>query len=116
MSDYHRRWQPNGCWFFTHVLHNRHGSDLLVRHVEELHDAVRDVRLKHPFYIHGWVLLPDHFHCLISLPEGDVNYPLRWRLIKSRFSKSIPKTETIDEVRLRRSVTGNLAKTALYDD
>jgi putative transposase len=106
MSDYHRSWQTGGCWFFTHVLHDRRGSDLLVCHVEELRDVVRSVRRRHPFYIHGWVVLPDHFHCLISLPEGDTDYALRWRLIKSRFSKSIPKTEAIDEVRLRRGERG----------
>lgn len=106
MSDYHRILQPGGCWFFTHVLHHRHGNDLLIRHIKQLHEAVQHVRHKHPFRIHGWVVLPDHFHCLISLPEGDSDYPLRWRLIKSRFSQALPKTEMIDEVRLRRGERG----------
>ncbi|WP_428982322.1 REP-associated tyrosine transposase [Parathalassolituus penaei] len=88
MVGYYRNGQLGGCWFFTHVLHHRHGNDLLVRHIGQLREAVRDVRRKHPFQIHGWVVLPDHFHCLISLPEGDSDYPLRWRLIKSRFSNT----------------------------
>jgi putative transposase len=57
------------------------------------------MRRKHPGYIHGWAVLPDHFYCFISLPEGDTNHALRWRLIKGRFSKVVPKTEAIDAAR-----------------
>lgn len=81
MVNYQRYWQPGGCWFFTHVLRNRYDNDLLVRHIDELREAVRAVQQEHPFQIHGWVVLPDHFHCLISLLEGDSDYALRWRLI-----------------------------------
>uniref|UniRef100_UPI000399DBFA REP-associated tyrosine transposase n=1 Tax=Vreelandella zhanjiangensis TaxID=1121960 RepID=UPI000399DBFA len=30
----------------------------------------------------AFVLLPDHLHCLWTLPEGDVDYSSRWRDIK----------------------------------
>jgi hypothetical protein len=43
---------------------------------------------------------------LYQLAGGRYQPALSWRLIKSRFSKMIPKTETIDEVRLRRGERG----------
>ena len=33
------------------------------------------------------VLLPDHLHCLWTLPDGDTNYSMRWGLIKKEFTK-----------------------------
>ncbi len=33
------------------------------------------------------VLLPDHLHCLWTLPEHDNDFSTRWRLIKSYFSR-----------------------------
>jgi len=37
--------------------------------------------------IHAWVLLPDHFHCLWTLPKGDSGYSLRMSLIKQRVTR-----------------------------
>ncbi len=41
----------------------------------------------HPFSIDAIVILPDHLHCLWTLPETDANFSTRWRLIKSYFSR-----------------------------
>ena len=41
----------------------------------------------HPFRIRAFVLLPDHIHCIWTLPENDNNYSMRWQLIKSYFSR-----------------------------
>jgi putative transposase len=29
------------------------------------------VRRAHPFRIYGWVVLPDHLHCVSELPPGE---------------------------------------------
>jgi putative transposase len=39
-----------------------------------------------PFAMKAWVFLPDHWHCLWTLPEEDTDYSKRWGLIKARFS------------------------------
>jgi putative transposase len=52
-----------------------------------LREVVQEVRREYPFIIDVWVLLPDHTHCVWTLPEGDSNYSKRWGLIKARFSK-----------------------------
>ncbi len=56
--------------------------NLLVRHIDALRDAVRRLRTRAPFRVDAWVVLPDHMHCLWSLPEGDADFPGRWRAIK----------------------------------
>ena len=101
MTDYRRAWHPGGTWFFTVNLLQRRGNDLLAREIELLRAVVTDVRRRHPFHIHGWVVLPDHLHCVIELPEGDTDFTLRWRLIRMGFSKGIPKTERRSAVRIR---------------
>ena len=45
-------------------------------------------------------------HCVIKLPENDDDFPLRWRLIKMGFSKSLPKQEYLSDVRKRRGERG----------
>jgi putative transposase len=53
-----------------------HRSDLLVTRIDALRDAVRQVRVRAPFRIDAWVVLPDHMHCLWTLPEGDADFPV----------------------------------------
>ena len=106
MPDYRRAWHPGGTYFFTVNLLQRQGNDLLVRHIELLRSTVDAVRQRHPFQIHGWVVLPEHLHCVIELPDGDADFATRWRLVKIGFSKALPKTEMLSEVRARRGERG----------
>ena len=106
MPDYRRAWCPGGTYFFTVNLLQRHGNDLLTRYVQVLREAVRVVRRRHPFVIHGWVVLPDHLHCVIELPPNDMAFATRWRLIKMDFSKALPRKERLSAVRMRRGERG----------
>lgn len=54
--DYRRVWQPGGTYFFTINLLQRKGNDLLVRHINVLRHTVQDVKARHPFKIHAWVV------------------------------------------------------------
>jgi putative transposase len=90
MSDYRRPRVPGASVFFTVCLAET-GSWLLVDEIERLRVAVRLTRAERPFGVLAWVVLPDHMHCVWTLPEGDAEYSLRWRLIKSRFSRGLPK-------------------------
>ena len=104
--DYRRVWVAGGTYFFTVNLLERKGNDLLVRYIVVLRDAVARVKVKYPFIIHAWVVLPDHLHCIIELPEGDSNFALRWRLIKILFSKGLPIHEYRSAVRIHRKERG----------
>jgi putative transposase len=101
LPDYHRNRVPGGTYFFTVNLLERR-SHLLVEHIDALHEAVRQVRTRQPFHIDAWVVLPDHMHCVWTLPPGDVDYSGRWKAIKIRFAKAIPRTERLSAVRMRK--------------
>jgi putative transposase len=106
MPDYRRAWHPGGTYFFTVNLLQRQNNDLLTRYIETLRTVVKSVQQRHPFRIHGWVVLPEHLHCVIELPPGDADFATRWRLIKMDFSKALPRTERISAVRTRRGERG----------
>lgn len=89
MSNYLRPRLPGASIFFTVTLQQR-GTQLLVEHIARLREAVAVTRAERPFQIDAWVVLPDHMHCVWTLPEGDSDFSTRWRLIKSRFSRALP--------------------------
>jgi putative transposase len=97
MTNFRRNRVPGGTYFFTVNLADRK-SDLLVREIETLRDVVRAVREKKPFHIDAWVVLPEHMHCVWTLPPGNSDYVSRWKDIKIAFSKRIPATENLTEV------------------
>lgn len=52
-----------------------------------LREAIDTVRKGSPFRIDAMVLLPDHVHCIWTLPHTDTDYSTRWRKIKERFTR-----------------------------
>ena len=98
MPNYRRAFVPGGCWFLTANLLDRR-STLLAGKIEELREATRRTQQRYPFHIDAIVVLPDHIHAVWTLPPGNADFSLRWRLIKSRFARSIPKGEHLSRVR-----------------
>jgi putative transposase len=105
MTDYRRNRVPGGTYFFTVNLYDRRRA-LLVKNIDILRKAVRGVRMKAPFHIDAWVVLPDHRHCLWTLPEGGVDFSARWQAIKTAFSKQIPPGEFRSASRLGKAERG----------
>ena len=105
MGNYRRNYVAGGCYFFTVNLLDRRES-LLVDYVHVLRNAVREVKLARPFVIDAWVVLPEHMHAVWTLPDGDSDYSGRWREIKKRFSRCMPKTEWRSSVRQRKNERG----------
>lgn len=102
MSNYRRARDAGACYFFTQVTHQRQPVLTQPRLREALRLAIERVRQGHPFSIHGWVLLPDHLHCLWQLPEGDSDYSRRWSMIKRLTSQAMP--ELSGSISLSRNV------------
>ena len=90
--EYRRAKVAGGTYFFTVVTQKRQKILCLPKNVSLLRDAFGYVMRKHPFIIDAVVILPDHLHCIWTLPENDHDFSTRWRLIKSYFSR---KCETI---------------------
>jgi putative transposase len=77
-----------------------------VDHADELRRAFAETRGKYPFDIAAIVVLPDHLHAVWTLPLDDADFSTRWRLIKTRFAKSLPKQERRSAVREARNERG----------
>jgi putative transposase len=105
MTGYRRNFIAGGSFFFTVNLADRRRR-LLTENIDELRDAFRKVRERHPFTIDAMVVLHDHLHAVWTLPEGDADFAKRWQLIKSTFSHSLPAGEPISKSRADRGERG----------
>lgn len=88
MPNYLRPRVRGASIFFTIALAER-GSRLLLEEIDALRTAVRETRAQRPFAIDAWVVLPDHLHCVWTLPAGDDAYAVRWGAIKARFTRAV---------------------------
>ncbi|OLU25120.1 transposase [Pseudomonas sp. PA27(2017)] len=105
MVLYRRDKTPGATWFFTLNLADRR-RDLLTAHIDLLRGSFRHVMRLRPWRIDAIVILPDHLHALCTLPPGDADFALRWRLIKSGFSRTLPNSERISASRQRKGERG----------
>jgi putative transposase len=79
---------------------------LLIDNIDVLRAATAWTRRGYPFHIDAVVVLPDHIHAIWTLPPGDADFSTRWRFIKSRFARAIPKNERLSRVRRSRGERG----------
>lgn len=99
MPNYRRAFVPGGTWFFTVNLLERN-KRLLIEHIGMLREAIARVRTGRPFAIDAIVILPDHLHAVLTLPQDDADFATRGRLIKTRFAKALPATERLSPTRV----------------
>lgn len=92
MTNYRRNYVQGGTYFFTVALADRKGSRL-IDEIGLLRRAFGEVRAVLPFDLVAIVVLPEHLHCMWTLPENDHDYATRWKKLKATFSKELPKTE-----------------------
>jgi putative transposase len=104
MVRYRRNLLEGGAFFFTVTLADRR-SMALVEHIDALREAFRTARSELPFAIEAIVILPDHLHAILTLPEGNADFPGRWRRIKGHFSSRL----IADGVPIKRHANGELA-------
>lgn len=88
MVRYRRNFLGGGTFFITAALADQK-SRVLVERTAPLRTAVRITRRHHPFIIDAIVLLPDHIHMVMTLPDGDADFSIRLSLIKRRFTDAI---------------------------
>ena len=88
MPQYIRAFVPGGTFFFTATLLERRRK-LLTENIDNLWEVFKAARRRRPFTIEAIVILPDHLHCIWTLPSGDADFSTRWHDIKARFSAQI---------------------------
>jgi putative transposase len=86
MVDYRRNFVPGGACFFTVTLADRRSTSLTER-IDVLGAAFRQCRCSHPFATLAIAVMPDHLHCIWTLPDGDADYAIRWSHIKRAFTR-----------------------------
>jgi len=87
MPDYRRSKVEGGTYFFTVVTYNRHPLFASDEARQILHAAWANTQHRFPFITDAVCLLPDHLHCIWTLPDGDDRYSVRWKEIKRLFTK-----------------------------
>ena len=84
---YRRAKIAGASYFFTVVTHGRLPIFNDAETVALFENALSRIKIRHPFDIDAFVILPDHIHIIWTLPEGDADFSLRWRLVKEAFTK-----------------------------
>jgi putative transposase len=91
--QYRRARTKGGTYFFTVVTFERMKILTKSENVAFLGEAFRFVKKRHPFSVDALVLLPDHLHCIWTLPERDNDFSTRWRLIKTYFTRNCDRND-----------------------
>ncbi|MGE5220460.1 MAG: REP-associated tyrosine transposase [Chloroflexota bacterium] len=105
MANYRRNAFSGGSYFFTVNLADRR-SQLLTHNIAWLRSAFRFVAKQHPFTLDAVVVLPEHLHCIWTLPSDDADFAARWRLIKTEFSRQIAAREIRSPSRIAKRERG----------
>ena len=100
MTEYRRAHVPGATWFFTVNLAKRRAL------VDALHRSFRYVMERRSFRLDAVVVLPDHLHCIWTLPSGDSDFSMRWNVLKGHFSRAIDEGERISKSREKRRERG----------
>ncbi|MEG3192087.1 REP-associated tyrosine transposase [Lysobacter sp. D1-1-M9] len=110
MSNYRRAHIAGATYFFTVVAYRRQRilCDDAIR--RSLRSAIARTRADRPFHIDAWVQLPDHLHCIWTLPRGDTEFSTRWSMIKRRVSRACRDSHRVkgllsESARARREST-----------
>jgi len=107
MPDYRRWYRPGGTFFFTVVTYRRMPIFTCEDAVACLRSAFAECMNELPMTIDAIVILPDHFHLLMTLPDGDQDYSKRLGVIKAKFSSLRPPNATRTAVSIRRHESEN---------
>jgi putative transposase len=82
MATFRRALTPGATYFFTVNTYQRQRLLMQAIFVEAVKQNIAEVQQGMPFSIDAIVLLPDHLHCIWTLPEGDADDAMRWNRIK----------------------------------
>jgi len=85
MPNYGRDKTPGAYYFFTLVTYKRASIFVAEAIFQLLRISIRQVKLEYPFHLEAIVVLPDHLHLLMALPEDDDGYSKRIAKMKKYF-------------------------------
>ncbi len=86
MPGYRRYYIPNSTVFITCVTNQRYPYLADEENLQLFMTTAKAVQRIHPFEIFAYVLLPDHFHWLIHLPEEQPDFSRIMQSVKWNYS------------------------------
>ncbi|MEM6974245.1 MAG: transposase [Pseudomonadota bacterium] len=86
MPNYRRARADGATYFFTLALAER-GRDTLTRHIGALRHAMAETFRDHPCSLDAAVVLPDHLHLVLTMPEGRSDFSTIIGAMKARFTR-----------------------------
>ena len=94
MANYKRIYLDGYSYYFTVVTHLR--KPILIDNIQILRDGFRESKQYYDYDIDAIVVLPDHFHMIIT-PKNADDYPKIIHAIKYNFSKRYHCDEDIGQ-------------------
>ena len=105
MPNYIRSQTAGATYFFTLTLAQRNTS-LLTNHIDWFRQAYQRANTLYPFNTIAICILPDHIHAIWQMPVDDGDYALRWRIIKSNFSRNFCTNEQRSNSKIKHREKG----------
>ena len=87
MPEYRRAYAEGGTFFYTVVTYKRYPIFADEAAITRLQGCFRSVMFDLPYSTDAMVILPDHLHCIWTLPQGDADFSVRWKRIKAAFTR-----------------------------
>ncbi len=87
MPKYIRSQLAGATYFFTLTLAQRQ-TQFLTDNIHLFRQAYQRTNALHPFTTVAICVLPDHLHAIWQMPVDEGDFALRWRMIKSNFSRN----------------------------
>lgn len=94
MAIYRRFHTAGATWFFTLTAEGRRPLLVGPDSMHWIRRAAAEVRGRYPFELIAWVVLPDHLHALVNLPDSDCDYAKRISIFKRIVSKRLASRTT----------------------
>jgi putative transposase len=86
MPDYRRYYQPNSFVFITSVTANRFPYFNQAENISLFFNTLLNVQKYYSFELFAHVLMPDHFHWILKLPENFSNFSKIIQSFKRNFT------------------------------
>jgi putative transposase len=96
MPNFRRYFIPNSIVFITAVTRNRVNYLQAAESVAVYWETLERVREIYPFHLLAYVILPDHFHWLMSVEEESGNFSRVIHSLKRNFTRNYKKAHHID--------------------
>jgi len=95
MPNYRRFYIPNAIIFISCVTRKRFPYLKSKSDIDIFFGTLVKVKEIHPFELLAYVILPDHFHCLIKSDHPSVNFSKFMHSIKRNFTRNYKRTHNI---------------------